>query len=117
MHEYEFTRWNMPILFLFEEANTGYIYPTSLRIHRGAMQAIVSKIRDGGGSGDSETNLAEAFPDIRDRIAEMLEALLEGDTRWLTGDSIPMGVGMYSECSFIRPSIYFVWGGRRFVTN
>ena len=117
MRASEFARGDMSLLCLFGEENTWYIYPTSLSSHMAALKAIVSKIRDGGKSGAPKTNLAEAFPDIRDRIAEMLETLMDGDTRWPNGGSISRDVGMYSECSFIRPNIYFVWGGRRFFAN
>ena len=84
MRESEFIRGDMPLLFLFEEENTGYIYPTSMRSHRGAMKAIVCKLRDGGEMGASMTNPRDSFPDIWSRIDEMLETLREGDARWPT---------------------------------
>ena len=65
------------------------------------MKAIVSKIRDRWELGASKTNLAEASPDIRGLIAEMLETLREGDTRRPTGVSIPMEVGcIWNVCVF-----------------
>ena len=110
MRESEFIRGNMSLLCLYEEENTGRIYPTSLRSHRAALKAIVSKIRDGGELGASKTNLAEAFPDIRDLIAEMLETFREGDTRWPTGVSIPMGVGCIWNVCVFDPVFISYWG-------
>ena len=89
MRESEFIRGNMPLLRLYEEENTGYIYPTSMRSHRGALKAIMSTLRDGGQLGASMANLRNLFPDIWNRIEEMLQTLREGDAKWPTWVPIP----------------------------